>query len=109
MRKLFLACTAWLALAASAHAAVGFIELPGLPGEGPVTVFYPSSTEAAAPMRRGPFSIAVTPAGTPVRGNGRLVVLSHGSGGSPWPQSDLARRLVAAAPRRSASRGNRPA
>jgi predicted dienelactone hydrolase len=32
----------------------------------------------------------------PVRGNGRLVVISHGSGGSPWVHADLARSLVEA-------------
>jgi predicted dienelactone hydrolase len=32
--------------------------------------------------------------GKPARGNGRLVVISHGSGGSPWVHSDLARKLV---------------
>jgi predicted dienelactone hydrolase len=32
--------------------------------------------------------------GVPARGNGRLIVMSHGSGGSPWVHSDLARTLV---------------
>jgi len=32
--------------------------------------------------------------GVPVRANGRLVIISHGSGGSPWVHSDLARALV---------------
>jgi predicted dienelactone hydrolase len=32
--------------------------------------------------------------GAPIRGNGRLVVISHGSGGSPWVHADLARVLV---------------
>lgn len=31
-----------------------------------------------------------------MRGNGRLVVISHGSGGSPWVHADLARALVEA-------------
>jgi len=34
--------------------------------------------------------------GVPVRANGRLVIISHGSGGSPWVHSDLARALVEA-------------
>ena len=38
---------------------------------------------------------ALTPEqAAPVRGNGRLVVISHGSGGSPWVHADLARSLV---------------
>jgi predicted dienelactone hydrolase len=80
-------------LGSSAQAAVGLTEIPGLAGDGPVTVFYPSSGEAE-PLRRGPFTMELAPQGPPVRGNGRLVVISHGSGGSPWPQSDLARALV---------------
>lgn len=31
-----------------------------------------------------------------MRGNGRLVVVSHGSGGAPWVHVDQARSLVAA-------------
>ena len=34
------------------------------------------------------------PTPRPLRGNGHLVVMSHGSGGSPWPQADLAIALV---------------
>jgi predicted dienelactone hydrolase len=34
--------------------------------------------------------------GVPVQGNGRLVVISHGSGGSPWVYANLARALVEA-------------
>jgi predicted dienelactone hydrolase len=79
--------------ASSAQAAVGLTEIPGMAGDGPVTVFYPSSGEAEA-LRRGPFTLQVAPQGPVERGNGRLVVISHGSGGSPWPQSDLARELV---------------
>jgi predicted dienelactone hydrolase len=30
----------------------------------------------------------------PQRGNGRLIVISHGSGGAPWVHTDLARNLV---------------
>jgi predicted dienelactone hydrolase len=32
----------------------------------------------------------------PTRGNGRLVVISHGSGGNPWVHTDLAHTLVEA-------------
>ncbi len=37
----------------------------------------------------------LAPRSEAVRGNGRLVVISHGSGGNPWVHSDLARALVA--------------
>ena len=81
-------------LCAAAQAATGLTELSGVDGDGPVTVFYPSSGEAK-PLKRGPFDISAAWQGTPVRGNGRLVVISHGSGGSPWVHADLARALVA--------------
>jgi|SRR5882672_10676193 len=82
-----------LALPAAAQAAVGATEIAGKDGSGSVTVFYPSSSEAR-PLKRGPFTLDLAWQGAPVRGNGRLVVVSHGSGGSPWPESDLARALV---------------
>jgi len=76
-----------------ASASVGLTELPASGSDGPVTVFYPSSS-ADAPVKRGPFTLNVAWQGQPMRGNGRLVVLSHGSGGSPWPHGDLAHALV---------------
>lgn len=86
-----------LALAAGAAAAapatpMGHLELPQGDG-GTTTVFYP--TEAAeAPVRKGPFRLSWAEDATPRRGNGRLVVISHGSGGAPWVHADLARVLV---------------
>lgn len=91
----WLAGFALVALSALAQAATGLTELPGLDGDGPVTVFYPSSG-APAPLKRGPFTLTAAWQGAPVRGNGRLVVVSHGSGGSPWTYTDLAGTLVAA-------------
>jgi predicted dienelactone hydrolase len=90
----FLAALLFL-LVAAAQAAVGVAELPGIDGDGPVTVFYPSSGEAK-PLKRGPFALTLAWLGAPVRGNGRLIVISHGSGGSPWVHSDLASALVEA-------------
>jgi predicted dienelactone hydrolase len=80
-------------VAATAHAAVGVTEIPGKDGDGPVTVYYPTSSEAQS-VKRGQFTLMLAPQGTPSRGNGRLIVLSHGSGGSPWVHSNLARALV---------------
>ena len=92
MKRHLLVCL--LALApAWAQAGAGLTELRGVQGDGPVTVFYPSSA-ADQPLQRGPFTLRAAPDGEPVRGNGRLIVMSHGSGGAPWVHSDLARALV---------------
>jgi len=80
-------------LASTAEAAVGLTEITGEDGDGVVTVYYPSSQEAQA-LKRGPFTFQLAWQGVPVRGNGRLIVISHGSGGSPWVHADLARALV---------------
>jgi predicted dienelactone hydrolase len=79
----------------SAQASVGFTQIAGNPPDGPVTVFYPSTGESRT-MTRGPFALRVARNGDAVRGNGRLVVVSHGSGGSPWVYYDLATTLVEA-------------
>src|SRR4030095_11215973 len=92
MKKCLLTCSMALA-AVSAQAGVGFSQIPGLPGDGPVTVYYPTAT-AARPQRLGPFTLNLAREAAPVRGNGRLIVMSHGSGGSPWVHADLARALV---------------
>jgi len=91
------ACGAFL-LALScfgAQGATGFAVIAGLQGDGPVTLFYPAQGDAQA-VRSGPFAIQAVRDGNPVRGNGRLVMLSHGSGGSPWVHTDLAYALVEA-------------
>lgn len=72
---------------------VGMTQLAPAGADGPVTLFYPSTTPSAG-VQRGPFRLALAEGGVPVRGNGRLVVISHGSGGSPWVHADLARALV---------------
>jgi predicted dienelactone hydrolase len=61
----------------------------------PVTVFYPTAAPDQV-VQRGPFHLQLAPRAEPVRGNGRLVVISHGSGGNPWVHSDVARALVGA-------------
>jgi predicted dienelactone hydrolase len=62
---------------------------------GPITMFYPS-TSASAPLTRGPFVFNGAWHGEVAEANRRLIVLSHGSGGAPWPYAELARALVAA-------------
>lgn len=68
-------------------------EIAGKDGEGVVTVYYTSSHEAQT-LKRGPFTFQLAWQGPPLRGNGRLIVISHGSGGSPWVHANLARTLV---------------
>ena len=82
-------------LTAVAHATVGLTEIEGVESDGPVTVFFPSDSETQQ-VRRGPFQLDVAWNGAPVRGNGRLIVISHGSPASPWVYADLARTLVEA-------------
>ncbi|MFM2055679.1 MAG: hypothetical protein RLY71_64 [Pseudomonadota bacterium] len=71
---------------------LGHIELLQVDG-GLTTVFYPTNA-AEVPVRKGPFNLSWAEEPEPLRGNGRLVVISHGSGGSPWVHVDLARVLV---------------
>jgi predicted dienelactone hydrolase len=94
--SLFRTTLAALLLAAAAHtvhAGVGLMTLPGQQGDRPVTVFYPTA-QAERGVQRGPFTLSLAEQALPVRGNGRLVVMSHGSGGNPWVHSNLARALV---------------
>jgi len=81
------------ALALPAAAGTGLATLPATGTDGPVTVYYPTAADDTT-VRRGPFSLALAPDAAPRPGNGRLVVISHGSGGSPWVHADLARTLV---------------
>lgn len=74
---------------------MGVLELPATAGLRPVMVHYPSSSPSG-PVRHGPALQQLAPNGVPVRGNGRLVVLSHGTGGRPEVHADLARALVRA-------------
>ncbi|MES2385744.1 MAG: dienelactone hydrolase [Pseudomonadota bacterium] len=82
-----------LALAGLAQAGMGFTELAGPQDDGLVTVFYPSAGDGER-VQMGTYSLQLDRHGPPVRGNGRLIVMSHGSGGSPWTYTDLARSLV---------------
>jgi predicted dienelactone hydrolase len=92
MKRYLLVCLLALA-AACAHAGMGVARIDG--AGGPVTVFYPTSADDR-PVQRGPFTLQLAVDAPPARGNDRLVVISHGSGGAPWTYVDLAHRLVAA-------------
>lgn len=85
-------------MTAPAWGGLGFSEI-AMPGAGaaagPVSVYYP--TEAPdQPQRFGRMELRLARDAAPKAGNGRLVLISHGSGGSPWVHADLARRLVEA-------------
>jgi predicted dienelactone hydrolase len=84
-------------LAAPAQAATGLTEIPGqVADQEPVVVFYPTDAEGP-PVQRGQFTLPVVDGGAvPVRGNGRLVVISHGSPSNPWVNADLAIALTQA-------------
>lgn len=59
----------------------------------PITLVYPTAAKESA-QAMGPFTLQVAPNAAPTRGNGRLVVLSHGTGGSALSDHDLARTLA---------------
>lgn len=96
--KVFVAAVAFGApgaLMANAPTAMGMTVITSHSNAGPITVIYPSNSKSA-PVKRGPFSMQLALDGQPVPGNRRLVVFSHGSGGAPWPMTDLARSFVEA-------------
>ena len=83
----------FLAAAGGAHAGIGLIELPGDAASGPVTIFHPTAAAETRVVRQSiPMSVAVD--APPLAGRSRLVVISHGSPGSPWAHYELARALV---------------
>ncbi len=86
---------AFTAVGAAPAAGLGATAVNGTDGHGPVTTFYPSDAPDS-PVTRGPFTFPAAWQGAPRAGNRRLIVISHGSGGAPWPFVDLARTLVAA-------------
>ena len=71
---------------------VAILQAPGAPS-GPVTVWYPSKAPETT-RAIGDFALTAAWDGDPDRGNGALIVLSHGSGGSALPYHDIARVLV---------------
>ena len=94
LRSLLIAALTWpLVFASNAQSPnLGFTQLKQDRG-GSTTVFYPTSA-TESPVVQGPFGLSWAKDAPPTRGNGRLIVISHGSGGSPWVHTDLARALV---------------
>ncbi|RZK99728.1 MAG: dienelactone hydrolase [Rubrivivax sp.] len=81
------------ALCMASNAAMGLAEWPASDTAGPVTVFFPTNAPEQD-VKRGPFELRVAVDAAPVKGNGTLVVISHGSPASPWVYLDIARALV---------------
>lgn len=71
---------------------MGYRSLPQENG-GTISVFYPT-LEAESLVSRGPFQLSWATDAVSHTGNRKLIVISHGSGGSPWVHADLARTLV---------------
>src|SRR5262249_4189868 len=88
------AAAAFALAANAAEASIGLTQIAAQDRLGVVTVYYPSTSEAQT-IKRGPFTFQMAADGAPSRGNGRLIVISHGSGGSPWVHANLAQTLVA--------------
>jgi len=78
----------------ASNAAVGLVEWPSSSeATGPVTVFFPTNAPEQD-VRRDDFLMQLAVDAAPIKGNGALVVISHGSTGSPWFYLDVARALV---------------
>lgn len=91
----FLTILIALCIAAPLYAATGLTEIVATPQHGLVTVFYPASGSNQSLNKIG-LPVFALPNASPLKGNGRLIVMSHGSGGSPWDYADLAGILVEA-------------
>lgn len=77
------------------NASVGLTEIAPTATDGTITLYYPSNAPEQQ-IRRGRFHFSLAEQAEPVRGNGHLIIISHGSGGSPWVHADLARSMVEA-------------
>ncbi len=94
LRALARAAALVLSLASLGNAALAQVGMTQVQaGDMPVTLVYPTSA-ANAPQRFGPFELQVAMNATPAPGNGRLVVLSHGTGGDAFSLNQLASTLA---------------
>jgi len=83
------------AVTAAQAATVGTLTLPADDQGEVVTLFYPAAA-AGRPETRGDLQLMLAPDAPPAPGNGRLIAISHGSGGGPWVHTTLAKALVEA-------------
>lgn len=89
--SIFACCLVYAVCRADALS-MGYRNLPQEDG-GSTSVFYPTLA-AESTVSRGPFELSWAMDAAPHTGNRKLIVISHGSGGSPWVHADLARTLV---------------
>lgn len=82
-----------LTFAQAALAQIGMTDWRG--GPMPVTLVYPTAATART-VTSGPFTLVVAPDAPPREGRHRLVVISHGTGGSAFADHALAARLAQA-------------
>ncbi|MBS7806725.1 dienelactone hydrolase [Variovorax sp. PCZ-1] len=93
--RAFFASLAWT-ISLNAHAAtLGFVQLPATASSPEISLFYPSSSPATR-IQQGRFALSLAWEGAWVDTPQKLplLLISHGSGGAPWPLSDLARAFV---------------
>lgn len=71
---------------------IGFTQLKQN-DDGLLTIFFPTYGKQSL-IKRGVFNLSIANDAPPIKGNSHLIIISHGSGGSPWVHYDLARALV---------------
>lgn len=74
---------------------VGMRELPATSSHGSIAVFYPTQ-QPEKDVTRDALTLRLSPDASIARGNGHLILISHGSAANPWVSADLARALVLA-------------
>jgi predicted dienelactone hydrolase len=93
--RIAIAALGLLASGLAGATSMGVASLPADAAGDAVTLFYPT-VEPARPVRRGSFELLLAPDALPALelANGRLIAISHGSGGGPWVNAELAQALV---------------
>lgn len=80
-------------VASTAYAGVGMVELSANDVSGPITIFY-QTRAVPNTVRRGAFEFEIAIDAAPSTKRSHLIMISHGSPGSPWVHLELARSLV---------------
>lgn len=92
LRAALALAAAWTA-PACVIAQIGLTQIQA--GPLPITLVYPTAASTRS-VSSGPFTLDVAPDATPAKGNGHLIVMSHGTGGSAIAGHDLAATLARA-------------
>jgi len=88
-----LALAALLGAPGASARSMGVAVLPATASAAELTLFYPTDAPTQL-LRRGAAELPLAPDAPPGAGNGRLIAISHGSGGGPWGYATLAQALV---------------